>query len=102
MSAPKRIQRKRTQGWRMPEGQYVRRAEVRANPGTWTTKARASAEAVRLYSDELTYWLGGRMRLDASFWLAVMQLDGCDLACWCPLDQPCHADVLLDLTGATL
>lgn len=23
-------------------------------------------------------------------------LRGHDLACWCPLDQPCHADVLLD------
>lgn len=24
-------------------------------------------------------------------------LRGHDLACWCPLDQPCHADVLLEL-----
>lgn len=24
-------------------------------------------------------------------------LRGFDLACWCPLDQPCHADVLLEL-----
>lgn len=22
------------------------------------------------------------------------------LACWCPLDQPCHADVLLELANA--
>jgi len=22
-----------------------------------------------------------------------------DLACWCPLDQPCHADVLLELAA---
>jgi hypothetical protein len=22
-------------------------------------------------------------------------LGGKDLACWCPLDQPCHADILL-------
>lgn len=27
------------------------------------------------------------------------QLRGHDLACWCPLDQPCHADVLLDLAN---
>lgn len=25
------------------------------------------------------------------------QLGGRDLVCWCPLDQPCHADVLLEL-----
>lgn len=30
------------------------------------------------------------------------ELAGRDLACWCPLDQPCHADVLLALAnGAT-
>lgn len=27
-------------------------------------------------------------------------LRGHDLACWCPLDQPCHADVLIELTDA--
>jgi hypothetical protein len=26
-------------------------------------------------------------------------LAGRDLACWCPLDQPCHADVLLALAN---
>lgn len=25
-----------------------------------------------------------------------------DLACWCPLDQPCHADVLLELANAVV
>ncbi len=27
------------------------------------------------------------------------QLGGYDLACFCPLDQPCHADVALDLAN---
>ncbi|MDR6867658.1 hypothetical protein J2Y69_002262 [Microbacterium resistens] len=26
-------------------------------------------------------------------------LAGKNLACWCPLDQPCHADVLLELAN---
>ena len=26
----------------------------------------------------------------------VEELRGADLACWCPLDGPCHADVLLE------
>lgn len=30
-------------------------------------------------------------------WLAPLR--GHDLACWCRLDQPCHADVLLDLAN---
>jgi hypothetical protein len=29
-------------------------------------------------------------------------LRGKDLACWCPVDQPCHADVLLELANQPL
>lgn len=28
------------------------------------------------------------------------ELAGKDLACWCPLDQPCHADVLLEIANS--
>lgn len=31
--------------------------------------------------------------------MASIFLRGLDLACWCPLDQPCHADVLLELAN---
>lgn len=27
------------------------------------------------------------------------ELAGRDLVCWCPLDQPCHADVLLEVAN---
>ena len=27
------------------------------------------------------------------------RLGGKNLACWCPLDRPCHADVLLELAN---
>jgi len=30
---------------------------------------------------------------------AEVDLAGKDLACWCPLDQPCHADVLLQIAN---
>ncbi|MBB4212022.1 uncharacterized protein DUF4326 [Rhodothalassium salexigens DSM 2132] len=33
--------------------------------------------------------------------LPVHELRGRDLACWCPLDQPCHADVLLALANGS-
>ncbi|HKY59245.1 MAG TPA: DUF4326 domain-containing protein [Aeromicrobium sp.] len=138
MSEPKRIQRKRTKGWRMPEGavyvgrptvfgnpfravkseccgywdvrddngvtylvnhQYVHQASVRADRSTWTTDTEANREAVRLYNDELTYWVGGRLKWDPAFAEAVASLRGRDLACWCPLDQPCHADVLLQIAN---
>jgi hypothetical protein len=29
----------------------------------------------------------------------IAELRGRDLACWCPLDQPCHADVLLAIAN---
>lgn len=34
-------------------------------------------------------------------WIALIrrELQGHDLACWCPLDQPCHADVLLKISN---
>lgn len=37
----------------------------------------------------------------APFTIADIRRDlaGHDLACWCPLDQPCHADVLLELAN---
>lgn len=28
------------------------------------------------------------------------ELAGHDLACWCPLDRPCHGDVLLEVANA--
>ena len=33
--------------------------------------------------------------------VADLLLGGRDLACWCPLDEPCHADVLLELANRT-
>ncbi len=139
MSRPVRIQRRRTKGWRMPEGAvyvgrptifgnpfvaykseccgywdvrddngvrylvnhaYVHQPEVRADRSTWTTQGEANRKAVQLYNFELTYWFGGRMKWDEPFREAVESLRGHDLACWCPLDQPCHADVLLEIANA--
>lgn len=41
--------------------------------------------------DVALYCLGVRMEIE--------QLRGKNLACWCGLDQPCHADVLLELAN---
>lgn len=44
-----------------------------------------------------------RYRIDADTFDPVTlrrDLAGKDLACWCPLDQRCHADVLLELANA--
>ena len=96
MSA-QRIQLKRKKGWRKPEN-----AVVVARPTKWgnphTIKAAGSArEAVRLY---VLDWMHDPLRLVLAAEV-VAELRGKDLACWCPLDQPCHADVLLDIANGS-
>jgi hypothetical protein len=100
---PQRIQRKRTRGWRMPEGAvYVGRPSKWGNP--YTAPSCPRSEAVALFRDMLD-----RAPLGNGHWGRVgetvqetirRELVGKDLACWCPLDQPCHADVLLELANA--
>jgi hypothetical protein len=93
----KRIQRKRSKGWRMPENAvYVGRPTKWGNP--WRAHAnRRASEAVEIYRQ----WVEGcnhRSVIDVERIKA--ELRGKDLACWCPLDKPCHADVLLEIANA--
>lgn len=94
--APKRIQRKRTKGWRMPEGAvYVGRPTRWGNPFALPGREREHrAWAVTAYREWVTK---SGVRIDEA---AEEHLRGHDLACWCALDQPCHADVLLELANA--
>jgi hypothetical protein len=52
---------------------------------------RDRRHAVELYR----HWIVGQESLLES----LIDLRGRDLACRCPLDQPCHADVLLELAN---
>jgi hypothetical protein len=100
-----RIQRKRTKGWRMPEGAvYVGRPTRWGNeitptmPDVWG-RPLGVERAVDLYRIATLRWIDEYDDRDAvEAWLAPLR--GRDLACWCPLDQPCHADVLLELANA--
>lgn len=100
---PQRIQRQRTTGWRMPENTvYVGRGSKWGNP----YRANGNrAEAASLFADMLhcapvgdgTWGRRGEKAEET----VRRELAGKNLACWCPLDQPCHADVLLDLANPT-
>lgn len=117
MSEPKRIQLRRTKGWRKPEraivvarpskwGNWYRVTKVNgvwcvgfeSDPciSGWSDRADAIAVAVRWFRQDLetaeTYHPGVLAH-------DLADLRGHDLACWCPLDQPCHADVLLELAN---
>ena len=101
MTMPKRIQRKRTKGWRMPEGSiYVGRPTMWGNPYRVVDGNRESA--IACYRKEIAWALSGVNC--SALWTArvkagLTDLRGKDLACWCRLDQLCHADVLLELAN---
>lgn len=92
---PARIQRRRTAGWRIPDGAvYVGRPTRWGNPFPHTGTAASRAEAVAAYRDLVA--------ADPALRAAVRRhLAGRDLACWCPPGQWCHADVLLELANPT-
>ena len=101
---PKRIQLRRTKGWRKPLGAVVVSRPSRwGNPfilwssqivvdlnsdRSWWCQHDARAVAVRLFRDETLPTLD------------VSPLRGSDLCCWCPPEVACHADVLLAAANA--
>ena len=111
---PKRIQRLRTKGWRLPAGAiYVGRGSRLGNPYKTGEPAsdieggpivRDAAEAVAMFRSRCK-----SLGVNTAF------LRGHDLACWCGLCDahaaglplgvkcdtcaPCHADVLLELAN---
>lgn len=118
----KRIQRKRTKGWKMPENTiYVGRPTKWGNPlkligdtifidGSWRKNLldpwvyfkKGTIEDVIEYYDLLLNkeYLGDNQ--DMKYWniklheLPLHELCGKNLACWCPISSPCHADILLE------
>ncbi len=118
---PKRIQLKRTKGWRKPEGCVVVSRPTKwgnpfrvgpAGPGRavklfklmmqhkWTRLERELA-ATQKEPDELELCLT-MMKLQMyahRIEESISELRGKDLACWCP-DGPCHADILLEIANS--
>lgn len=114
MSTPKRIQLQRTRGWRKPEGVIVV-----ARPTKWGNPYKIATYAADYPGDpraELHNWrsmsisdfrglvegrwdgLEGTPKYPSGATIRH-ELAGHDLACWCPLDVECHADVLLELAN---
>ncbi|TFD27465.1 DUF4326 domain-containing protein [Cryobacterium cryoconiti] len=118
---PKRIQMTRNRPWRVenPDAVVVDRRTRWGNPFAvgkesriqrhpalvsmpslaGTVVPRDRAEAVRLFG----YLFRMPRVIDSPGYysesVVLEQLRGKDLACWCPLDQPCHADVLLKIAN---
>ena len=67
--------------------------------GNWHVvgESGTARECVEKYERDILEW---RKRVgEEKFEQWIAPLRGRDLACWCPLDKPCHADVLLRLAN---
>ena len=112
---PIRIQRRRTKGFDMQavsraanglECVYVGRPTIYGNP--WTLRAFMEVYSCSYTRDDgrqtckdyFAAWMGGHPEepTEASR-PNLSELRGKNLSCFCRLDQPCHADVLLDLAN---
>lgn len=93
---PKRIQmNRRAGGWRSdnPDAVIVDRRTEFGNPFPLVEDTQADRQRV---VDLFEIWVrkSGARVADIKHCLR-----GRDLACWCGLDQPCHADVLLKIAN---
>ena len=106
---PQRIQLSRKKGWRMPENTVkVDRTTRWGNPfivGGHGTRD----ECVELFQTMMDGLICISRRIElADAQIAYLKmakrniatLRGKNLACWCPLNEPCHADVLLKMANA--
>lgn len=117
---PKRIQRTRQKGYRMPEGAvYVGRPTKWGNPFLLGPVAASfpsltEEEVARFVVNDFRFLVDhGRASVPVTDRLSGpgvtvtypsvaeirAELRGKDLACWCPLSSPCHADVLIELAA---
>ncbi len=101
-TAPMRVRLSRAKGWRMPPNTVkVDRSTRWGNPfvvGEHGTRT----ECVELFTKLLAGYVcmsTGNVREQMAYRATAEQhsgeLAGRNLACWCSLDGPCHADVLL-------
>lgn len=91
---PERIQRSRAKGWKKPENAvYVGRGSDWGNP----FKAPTNDAIGRAYA---VVQFAGYCPPDSPLAEAARRiLRGKTLMCWCPQDQPCHADILLQIAN---
>lgn len=96
---PHRVQLSRKKGWRMPPNTVkVSRPSKWGNPFRIGFEVLTAADAKREY---LCFLAGGSKFKTLREKLGdVRKLKGKNLACWCKLGDPCHADVLLEVANS--
>ena len=105
---PKRIQRKRSKGWRIPENTvYVGRGSKYGNQFKIGADGDANQCIAKYMEYRFPYTHHGEHNSMQDFMLskanlqeATKDLRGKNLACWCKIGDPCHADSLLEIVNA--
>lgn len=119
---PKRIKRSRRLGWRKPAGAVIVDRTSRwgnpfkLSPDGWilykkeekiigsfwcywsASSGFGKSDVVDLYAQ----WIHGKLQEDHPYLPtppSIEELKGKDLVCFCNLDQPCHADYLLEIAN---
>jgi hypothetical protein len=98
---PVRLQLSRKAGFdlqRMSRATNGLDAVVAARPSVWGNPYRARTAAERAAAVQKC---GGHIaKAKALQARAKVELRGRNLACWCPLDGPCHADIWLEIANS--
>ena len=104
---PKRIQLRRSRGWRLPAGAVkVDRTTPWGNPFIVSPRARPGAGSgvgricVPTVEDAVACFEIWASEQPEFLTAARAELAGRDLACWCKVGAPCHADVLLRMVNS--
>ena len=99
--APHRVQLKRSKGWKMPANTLkIDRTTCWGNPFT-SQECGSIAAAVAKHAA----WMRGELtapdgREPPARSEIRQALGGHNLACWCALEGPCHAELLLEIANA--
>ena len=114
MNKPKRVQRKRSKGFKLPENtKCVNRGTKWGNPfkvleedKSWVVKDSDNNYWGEIYDNKgdaidksiecFSGWIDGKVLIKK---LDLSELKGKNLACFCPEGSSCHGDVLLKLAN---
>ena len=120
---PVRLQRKRTKGFKLVSPNelpivYVGRGTRFGNPfrldadgfienytrwGQWENWSYSNNFSIKDVVELYEQWVDGQLRNNRlplpPKWSDISNLKGKNLSCFCPLSEPCHADILLRLAN---
>lgn len=88
---PQRVQLKRSKGWRIPPNTVVV-----SRPSRWGNPFNLEQYGRQQALIRYERWIKQKIQTGEC---DLSSLRGKNLACWCKLEFPCHADILLRLAN---